>query len=105
MNKTYKYTLTAHEKKEISFDTGVARLAITNGDGVDGSTTVVMSEITKQHSGDLVSFIDGADAPFADFIVNIVGYQSGTGDPSPTNIRPISGWTGCVINVSDTTPN
>lgn len=100
MNKTYKYTLTAHEKKEISFDTGVARLAIANGDGVDGSTTVVMSEITKQHSGDLVSFIDGADAPFADFIVNIVAQQSGSGDPSPTNVRPISGWTGATINVS-----
>ena len=100
MNKTYKYTLTAHEKKEISFGTGVARLAIANGDGVDGSTTVIMSEITKQHSGDIVSFIDGADAPFADFIVDIVAQQSGTGDPSPTNVRPISGWTGATINVS-----
>lgn len=100
MNKTYKYTLTAHEKKEISFDTGVARLAITNGDGVDGSTTVIMSEITKQHSGDIVSFIDGADAPFADFIVNIVGYQSGSGAPSPGNVRPITGWTGANVYVS-----
>lgn len=101
MNKTYKYTLTAHEKKEISFDTGVARLAITNGDGVDGSTTVIMSEITKQHSGDIVSFLDGADASFADFIVNIVATQSGSGDPSPTNVRPITGWTGANIYVNN----
>ena len=35
MNKTYKYTLTAHEKKEISFDTGVARLALTNANGYE----------------------------------------------------------------------
>ena len=103
MNKTYQYTLTAHEKKEISFETGVARLAIANGDGVDGSTIVVMDEITKQHSGDLVSFIDGADAPFADFNVGIVAVQSGTGDPSPTNVRPISGWTSA--NVSRTGKN
>lgn len=101
MNKTYKYTLTAHEKREISFETGVARLAIANGDGVDGSTTVVMSEITKQHSGEIVSFLDGADAPFADFIVNIEAVQSGSGDPSPTNVRPITGWTGANIYVSD----
>ena len=101
MNKTYQYTLTAHEKKEISFETGVARLAIANGDGVDGSTIVVMDEITKQHSGDLVSFIDGADAPFADFNVGIVAVQSGTGDPSPENERPISGWTGANIYVNN----
>ena len=35
MNKTYKYTLTAHEKREISFDTGVARIALTNANGYE----------------------------------------------------------------------
>ena len=37
---------------------------------------------------------------FSDFKVNIEAVQSGTGDPSPTNVRPITGWTGCNVDVS-----
>lgn len=36
MNKVYKYTLTSGEKKEITFDVGVHRLAISNANGTDG---------------------------------------------------------------------
>lgn len=35
MNKTYKYTLSSGEKKEIIFDVGVNRLAITNANGYE----------------------------------------------------------------------
>ena len=35
MNKAYKYTLTANEHKEITFDVGVNRLAISNANGYD----------------------------------------------------------------------
>lgn len=35
MNKAYKYTLTANERKEITFDVGVNRLAISNANGYD----------------------------------------------------------------------
>lgn len=97
MNKTYKYTLTANERKEITFGVGVNRLAISNANGTDGDITIVTSEITKTDSGEICSFVDGADAPFADFKVNIEAVQSGSGDPSPTNVRPISGWTGANI--------
>lgn len=31
--------------------------------------------------------------------IAITPVQSGSGDPSPTNIRPISGWTGAEVNV------
>lgn len=35
--------------------------------------------------------------------VGIEPVQSGSGDPSPENIRPISGWTAANVNVSPTT--
>jgi len=45
-------------------------------------------------SGPIASFPDGADGvPVKDLKVAIEPIQSGTGDPSPDNIRPISGWT------------
>jgi hypothetical protein len=42
----------------------------------------------------IASFTDGAqDAPLKSLVFDIEPVQSGSGDPSPTNIRPISGWT------------
>lgn len=51
----------------------------------------------KTVSGDVVSINDAVDAPVADLTAAIVPVQSGSGDPSPTNIRPISGWTECKV--------
>ena len=52
-------------------------------------------------SGDIASFPDGADGlPVKGLTITIEPVQSGTGDPSPTNVRPISGWTGCNISHS-----
>ena len=49
-------------------------------------------------SGSLVTIPDGADSmPLKSLTVGIEAVQSGSGDPSPTNIRPISGWTGCKV--------
>ena len=49
-------------------------------------------------SGDIASFPDGADDMLVkDMIVSIEPVQTGTGDPSPTNVRPISGWTGANV--------
>lgn len=50
-------------------------------------------------SGDIVSFDDGEDLPLAGLKVGIEPLQSGSGDPSPSNVRPISGWTGCNLSV------
>lgn len=45
--------------------------------------------------GSVVDFADGADGlPVADMTVQIEAVQAGEGDPSPDNIRPITGWTG-----------
>lgn len=36
--------------------------------------------------------------PVENLTVNFSPVQSGTGDPSPSNVRPISGWTGVTVN-------
>ena len=47
------------------------------------------------------AFSDGADdIPVRDLIVEIVPAQSGSGVPSPDNVRPISGWTGANVYVA-----
>lgn len=53
--------------------------------------------IEKTVSGSIASFADGAALPVKDVAVQIVAKQSGEGDPSPTNIRPITGFTGAVL--------
>lgn len=51
-------------------------------------------------SGSIASFPDGADnVPVKSLIAQITPVQSGSGDPAPDNIRPISGWTGANITV------
>lgn len=54
-------------------------------------------------SGPIVTFESAFEKPFSSLLVNITPAQSGSGDPSPTNIRPISGWSGANIYVSPTT--
>lgn len=53
------------------------------------------STLTDQQ---IASFSDGADGiPVKDLTVSIEPVQGGSGDPSPTNVRPISGWTGANV--------
>lgn len=46
----------------------------------------------KEARGAIASFDDGEDLPLAFMGAYITAIQEGSGDPSPTNIRPISGW-------------
>ena len=48
-------------------------------------------------SGSIVSFVTNLVRPLK-IVVGIDPVQSGSGDPSPDNIRPISGWTGCNVS-------
>lgn len=49
--------------------------------------------IVEEASGDPASFADGAsNVPMKSVSVGIEPVQSGSGDPSPDNVRPISGW-------------
>lgn len=58
---------------------------------------------TDTASGAVASFADGAnDIPLKSLVVGIDIVQSGEGDPSPENIRPISGWTGMTVNANGT---
>ena len=53
---------------------------------------------TDTASGSVASFADGADdIPMKSVKVAIEPVQSGSGDPSPDNVRPISGWTGAQV--------
>lgn len=58
--------------------------------------------IQKTVSGSVASFADGSVLPVKSLIAQIVAQQSGEGDPSPSNIRPITGFTGCTITNNGT---
>ena len=50
----------------------------------------------------IASFSDGADnVPVNELIVNITATQAGSGTPSPSNPRAISGHSSCTITVED----
>ena len=65
--------------------------------------------LDKQVSGDIVSISDGDNKyPVKSLKVTLEPIQSGSGDPSPDNVRPISGHTEvdtevCVVNLFDKT--
>ena len=51
---------------------------------------------------DIASFNDGTDLPMASLKVAVTPYQDlSHGDPSPSNICPISGWDEAVVTVAD----
>ena len=75
------------------------------GDGVVDLGTISddtkADAIVKSASGSIASFSDGGDnLPMKSLKVNIVPKQSGSGDPSPTNIRAISGWDSVAVEQS-----
>ena len=51
-----------------------------------------MGNLTHTVSGDIASFRSAARVPIESLKCHFLPIQEGTGDPSPTNIRPISGW-------------
>lgn len=48
-------------------------------------------------SGAVATFSDGVYLPLENLVVDIEPVQSGTGDPSPSNVRPITGWNGVKV--------
>lgn len=56
------------------------------------------SPIVTEASGSVAAFPDGAnDVAVKSLVAEITPVQSGSGDPSPTNVRPISGRTGLTV--------
>ena len=58
---------------------------------------------TETVSGSLVTFETTKARPLTQCRVDFLPKQSGSGDPSPENVRPISGWDGVSVFVSPTT--
>lgn len=56
----------------------------------------------KTASGPLVSVSDAKAAPLRSLLVDIEPVQTGTGVPSPDNVRPISGWSAVNVWVNPT---
>ena len=52
-------------------------------------------------SGSVATFTSVSDRPFTDVTATITPVQSGSGDPSPSNVRPITGWTGAKVIVNN----
>lgn len=58
--------------------------------------------VYKTVSGNPVTF-DAVAAPLQQLKVDFAPVQAGSGDPSPTNVRPISDWTGLTATVNGAT--
>lgn len=73
-------------------------------DLMDYRRQIIASSPHLSHAeGAVASFADGTDLPLKNLLVNIEPVQSGSGDPSPSNERPISGWS--AANVAGTGKN
>lgn len=90
---------------------GVKDSAIVSDSDISGIRGMIDTEVKRNLATEMVSllpesnasgaiahFIDGADdIPVKDLKIGIVPKQSGSGDPSPSNIRPITGWMGATV--------
>lgn len=55
----------------------------------------------KSVSGNPLTLTDGSARNAEGLVVTLEPIQSGSGTPSPTNVRPITGYTECVVTVKD----
>ena len=74
---------------------GLRKLLLAHAMGVGGG-------VEKTVTGSLVTVTDALAKPAKSLIVNFAPVQSGSGDPSPSNVRPITGWTGVTAYVGPT---
>ena len=71
---------------------------LTNDAGYLTDDTDKADVIVDIASGSIASFSDGADdLPVQDLVVQIEPVQAGSGDPSPDNVRAITGWIGVKV--------
>ena len=71
-------------------------------DAVGDAITFGTGTVQKSASGSIATFNDGSGMPLDSLSIGINPVQSGTGDPSPNNVRPISGFNTAIIHVSPT---
>lgn len=72
-------------------------------DWLEPQTCIAGREYEEQ-TGNLVSFSipEGKTAKIENLILDIEAVQSGSGNPTPTNVRPITGWDSATVYVSPT---
>lgn len=56
--------------------------------------------IASAPTGAISTFLDGTANPLNSLKIAIIPVQAGSGDPSPSNPRAISGWTGANVGVN-----
>lgn len=56
-----------------------------------------MGSLSHTVSGDIASFRTPSRVPIESLKLHFLPKQEGSGDPSPLNVRPITGWTGCKL--------
>lgn len=80
----------------------VLNLGIPKGDpGEVSIETLAKVMVSDTTSGTIASFADGSDVlPAKSVLVTLAPKQSGSGTPSPSNVRPISGWDEVETNVT-----
>lgn len=88
------YTITFTDGTTTTFDVTNGQ----NGEVTYDDLALLMPQDSA--SGAIASFPDGCSVFTADNVtITIEPVQSGSGDPSPDNVRPISGWTGANVCV------
>lgn len=98
-NESASVTLTGTEEEPV-LNFGIPR-GVKGEQGEVSLNDLKKIMVTDTASGAIASFPDGSDLlPALSLVANIVPKQSGTGTPSPDNIRPISGWESVVISQS-----
>lgn len=86
----------------VSIDTptlGEATVVNNACDGYISVTSNLSGEYGGSGSGEIVSFETDSENVFSKLKVELEPIQEGTGDPSPSNVRPIRGHSGVDVNV------
>ena len=86
----------------VSIDTptlGEATVVNNACDGYISVTSNLSGEYGGSGSGEIVSFETDSEDIFTKLQVDLEPIQEGTGDPSPSNVRPIRGHSGVDVNV------
>lgn len=80
----------------VEVDEDAQQLNITHHSDTEGGVGWLFgSAVASEASGSVAAFADGAnDVAVKSLVAEITPVQSGSGDPSPTNVRAISGRTG-----------
>lgn len=105
-DKLYRFTAdhsssswTAAHATEVNIADELKNIDVETGDQITELKSAINSALPIGKAlGAIASFIDGADnVPVDDLKISIEPVQSGSGNPSPTNVRPITGWTGANV--------